>query len=239
MRPVTGGRLRDARGFTLIELLVSMTLGLVVIGAALSLVSLSAGASKRVTDRVDATQLGRTALEQTVQRLRGITCPDVVPPVRPIIAAGSYYVFFHGDLDDDRTFDPKQQAVGLVDAGGGRYSLESAVWLNRAPSNVVPDLADPAKTVRVMVERGAPPTLTRPFRFYAVDGTGTGYVAMATDPSGAIPEADIPRIARIDVALDSPPTSASVDPRSTVNLESSVYPRAGRTAAAVLPTFSC
>ena len=66
--------MRREQGFTLIELLVGMTVGTVVMLAAFGLVDSGSAASKRVTDRVEATQIGRSAMEEVMQDLRSAVC---------------------------------------------------------------------------------------------------------------------------------------------------------------------
>jgi prepilin-type N-terminal cleavage/methylation domain-containing protein len=70
MRP----RRHSEQGFTLIELLVGMSIGTIVMLAAFGLVDSGSAASKRVTDRVEATQIGRGAMEEVMQDLRSAVC---------------------------------------------------------------------------------------------------------------------------------------------------------------------
>jgi prepilin-type N-terminal cleavage/methylation domain-containing protein len=67
-------RVRGQAGFTLIEMLVSMILGLIVLTALMSLVDTSQHVTTTVTERADATQRGRLAMERMVQGLRSQVC---------------------------------------------------------------------------------------------------------------------------------------------------------------------
>jgi type II secretory pathway pseudopilin PulG len=61
------------RGFTLVEMLVAMVSGMVVILATLSILDISISQSARTTERVDANQRGRLAMEKILLDLHS-TC---------------------------------------------------------------------------------------------------------------------------------------------------------------------
>jgi type II secretory pathway pseudopilin PulG len=67
-------RLAGEAGFTLIELLVGMTTGTIVLMATFGIVDAAMPAGQRVTDRVEASQVGRGAMEQAMQDLRSAVC---------------------------------------------------------------------------------------------------------------------------------------------------------------------
>ena len=62
-------RLRDERGFTLVEVMVALAIGLVVSTATLAIVIVSVHLGSNYTDRVDANQQGRLAMERITQAL--------------------------------------------------------------------------------------------------------------------------------------------------------------------------
>jgi Tfp pilus assembly protein PilV len=62
--------LRSEQGITLIELLVAMVTSLVVGGALLAILGFSSRQETRITDRVQADQVGRTAITNVVEQLR-------------------------------------------------------------------------------------------------------------------------------------------------------------------------
>ncbi len=67
-------RLRASEGFTLVEMLVATTIGMVVILAAYGLLDISGALALKASDRVDATQRGRRAMDQITSELRSQVC---------------------------------------------------------------------------------------------------------------------------------------------------------------------
>jgi type II secretory pathway pseudopilin PulG len=61
---------RDERAMTLVELLIATMIALVVVGAALSMMTIAARSSPRVTERSAQIQQGRTLIERLTRELR-------------------------------------------------------------------------------------------------------------------------------------------------------------------------
>lgn len=70
-------------GFTLVEMLVAMVSGMVVILATLSVLDISISQSSRITERVDANQRGRLAMEKILLELHSSCIADPFTPVQP------------------------------------------------------------------------------------------------------------------------------------------------------------
>jgi type II secretory pathway component PulJ len=94
-------RLRDEAGFTIIELLTAMTVGMVVLAAAFSVVGQATKLTTTTQDRVDAAQRGRTGLEAIITELRSSVCafpPGDGDPQPPIIYGDGERVQFYANL---------------------------------------------------------------------------------------------------------------------------------------------
>lgn len=106
-------RLAEESGFTLIELLAALSIGMVVLLATLASMDSSQTLSAKVTDRTEAVQRGRTAMEQITQRLRSQICLDDTTP--PIVSASPTQVTFYVDLGG-ATYTPQKRKLEY--AGG-------------------------------------------------------------------------------------------------------------------------
>jgi Tfp pilus assembly protein PilW len=73
--------LRAEHGFTLIEMLVTMVTGLVIVIATLTVLDVSISQSSRISERVDADQQGRVAMEKVVLALHSSCLDSEVPPI--------------------------------------------------------------------------------------------------------------------------------------------------------------
>ena len=74
--------LRAEHGFTLVEMLIAMVTGMVVILATLSVLDISISQSSRITERVDADQRGRLAMEKILLELHSSCIADPFTPVQ-------------------------------------------------------------------------------------------------------------------------------------------------------------
>src|SRR5262249_54800625 len=94
-------RLRsDSSGFSLIELIWAMVLGMIVLLAAFTVIDRSFAANKTITDREDALQRGRNALEQITRELRSQVCLPTQPATLPITSGGDQTITFYTYLGD-------------------------------------------------------------------------------------------------------------------------------------------
>jgi prepilin-type N-terminal cleavage/methylation domain-containing protein len=120
----------DQSGFSLTELLMAISIGLVLLFAAFTLLDRASASSQEIIDRQDAVQRGRQAMELIVRQLRSQVC--LGDEEEPITWATGNQVTFYADLSDGskniqrRTivYDaPNKNLVERIYPGDGEYPL--------------------------------------------------------------------------------------------------------------------
>jgi len=79
--PLMPRHFRSEHGFTLIEILVAMVTGLIVVGAAFTILEVSMRQSGRIADKVNANQRGRVALEKIMLELHSSCVANGANPI--------------------------------------------------------------------------------------------------------------------------------------------------------------
>ncbi|HEY7967753.1 MAG TPA: prepilin-type N-terminal cleavage/methylation domain-containing protein [Solirubrobacteraceae bacterium] len=133
-------RLRDERGFTLIEMLVALVAGMIVSGAMAAIVIVSVHFNSNLTDRVDANQQGRVAMEKIVQALNSACVASDVPPVYSsgettsvATPSDATHLFFVSSLTDGASINPNLVEVALT---GGQLVMYTYTYVSgTAPSS--------------------------------------------------------------------------------------------------------
>jgi prepilin-type N-terminal cleavage/methylation domain-containing protein len=217
-------------GFTLIELLTAISIGAIVITAALTVLDRSMVLSNEVADRSDALQRGRQTMELLTRQVRSQVCLGTA--TEPITDGRRNAIEFYADMTDGADPNKIEKRRLTWDSATkkfteGRYT----------PSGAYPDLvysATPTKT-RVIGSPAKPlkdGTLDRPiFRYFAFkDGTTTGELqevipntGPASDP--ALNPTDVPSIVMIEVAFVSQTTRAAAKDTEATTLDDQVYVR--------------
>jgi len=106
-------RLACEAGFTLTELLAAMVIGAIVVFAAFALVDRAFTATNEVTDRVDAAQRGRIAMDDVTRQLGSQVC---FSGTLPLIAGSPTSITFVTDLSDG-SVSPERHTLSFVAAG--------------------------------------------------------------------------------------------------------------------------
>ncbi len=201
---MTMKRLRDQSGFSLMELLVADLIGGFVITAAITMLIVAFNSSNRVNDRVNATQVGRTAMESIRQRVRSQTClfpleykvngsTAASGAQASIVHADTEKLVFFGDIGSADLSTPATGSVGfhpqlrylyLVTEATGRRGTLVDGW--RAATNTTSPFnysITPAATLESLAAPGTMASVPPTSRRAIADGIGN--MVAETAPLGA------------------------------------------------------
>jgi type II secretory pathway pseudopilin PulG len=217
---------REESGFTIIEMLVSCALGLIVLGTLGGLVSTAQQTASRTSQRADAAQRGRLAMEQLVQGLRSQVClqTDASSAQTTIVAGTDTSVTFFAGVDSPNTaatgglpkaFAPQKRTYTFSSSGTGSITLATYDGTFDGASGLwtFPGTASRNRTIIDTVAARAQTGTSTPapvFSYYAYKADGT------LDEDNPLPtplaETDLPRVAQIAIAFTSLPTGGSKNP---------------------------
>jgi len=209
-------RLRDEAGFSVAEMVVALGVGLVLLSVVLMIVEFGLTSFARVDARVDATQRGRTAMEELTSVLRSQVCLGI--GVAPVVQADDQSVTFHADLGDT-TFAPMRVRFAY-DPGAGTIVEERYVGSGTPPAMTYP--ASPTSR-RLLLEHVVPLDGRPVFRYFTYDLAPTGQADVELPvPLSAT---DRERVVRIAVAFAVDPRQTSQSARARSSFENEVTVR--------------
>lgn len=177
-------RLRhDEAGFSLPELLTAMVIGGVVLAALMTLMTTGFLKSAQVTDRAEAAQIGRSAMDRTVTLLDSTVCLDpssagIIPPL--IGAAGSEagsdsnYLAFYADLNGV-SGSPDKYTI-TYDATAKSLTERRYQGIGSLPNLTFPASATETRVLATNVVPARDPNTTAQlpiFRYYDYEADGT------------------------------------------------------------------
>jgi prepilin-type N-terminal cleavage/methylation domain-containing protein len=204
-------RLGDQRGFTLIEMLMALTLSLAITGAALGVLRTTMKRTNETVMRVDANQRGRTALETVTRALRSQVCANGAAPV---ITATPTEILLYTDFTDNAAKVPDKRRIKLDTTAG---ELLEQVYAGSG-TKTSPTWAGSPST-RSLLKPAAQTGSTPVFKYFSY---ASGATKPEVDLGGTVAAADLPRIARIDVAFTAKPSAGA---RGKVALADQVFVR--------------
>jgi Tfp pilus assembly protein PilV len=211
--PVTGWS--DQRGFTVVELLTTMLVGMVVLSALFGLVEVSFRSTAKVSDRTEANQQGRIAMDQMTQELGSQICikTSATSALAPLGYGDGQTVRFYTEIEQPSAvapyttaFSPQQRELSYSSA---TKSIVERQW---NASGTYPNVTFPTVTkTRTVLASAAPQTTGGPiFTYYAYASDGT------IDPTPlAVPlsATDLVRVVQVKIAyLASAAKSGSYAP---------------------------
>ncbi len=176
----------DERGITLVELLVGMVIGIAVLGAVVTLVTVTARSSGRITERVAADQTARPMVQRVMDALHSACIAPGLAPIR----AGSddnAITFIHG-TGSAVAPTPAKRTIAWDPATTNLTDTTYAVT-----GGVAPDwtFASTGTSYRVLTRVGQVNASTPIFRYYAyangsVPGTPLPVPLSAADAARAV-----------------------------------------------------
>jgi prepilin-type N-terminal cleavage/methylation domain-containing protein len=210
------GLVADEGGFTLTELLVAMSIGMIVLFASMQVFINGVHSSARVTDRAEAAQRGRLAMDRITTVLDAQTCVGSTAPIQP--AASGNQLRFTADLGD-QTFSPRLYEL-RYDAATDRIVERS--WAGTGlPPDVTYDTTRLPVTDRVLATDILPVRtggVDQPiFKYYEFQDDGS--LDTQTDAPLAVPLTAATARAAVRVSVDFvavPVRTKRIDGRSTV-----------------------
>lgn len=214
-------------GFTVIELLMAISIGTIVLTAALTVLDRSMVMSQQVVDRSDALQRGRLTMELLTRELRSQVCLGTA--TEPITEGKQYSVAFYADMTDGSDNNKVEKRRLSYDATSKKFSEER--W---TPTGAYPDLVyASAPTVTRVIGSPAKPikdgTVDRAmFRYWAFKaGTTTGELVEIplANTSSVLATADVARVVMIQVGFVSQTTRTTPKDTEATTLDNQVYVR--------------
>lgn len=212
IRRRTGPNLRDQRGYSLVEMLVAMAAGIIVLSAILSVLEISVRLSARAVDRVDATQRGRTGLEQMMQLLHSSCLASSLTPVYPT-SDGSNLIFLS---QFGSAVLPVPNLHKITFSGG---NLTDNIYAYTGTPGAGPpwptsSFSSTPTSSRVLITNVSTPVYPA-FRYYKyVSGT------LSTTPlTTPLSTSDAGSTAAVEITIAVAPTSGSTEARRIVNLD--------------------
>lgn len=220
--------LRDERGFTLIEMLVAIIAGVIVTGAALAILEVSARQATRISDATQANRAGRGALTVILEELHSsctgfgttaIQTPSATP-VSPLAATGPLNLWFLSAYGSPTSAEPVSKVVlhdvnwTLTETTSGGEQLgtlrDYAFAGSGSPPNwSFPTLSTANATTKILAKNVMPATPSTMFEYLRYDTNAANVntygklVAVGAGEVGTV--ATNQKIAQVKVAYTQAP----------------------------------
>ena len=232
-------RLRSERGFTLIEVMVASMIAMVISGAALAIVIVSVHLGSNYTDRVDANQQGRLAMEKITQALNS-SC--VTPNQPPILAGstGTSATFYSGNSDLPGG-TPNQITVSLASTQPAPLLMSTQSLTGAAPAWTATATAPLVYTLVPYAAQSVLSGVTQPvFEYYSFTSGGAISTTALTVGSAGLTAAQAAATAEVLISYQALPSdSLSTSGRAVTFSDSVVFRLTPPSSATSAPNLPC
>jgi Tfp pilus assembly protein PilW len=213
-------RLRSESGQTIVEMLTALAIGSIVLFGVVTVFTTALTNSAKVTDRVDAAQRARLALDRMQTVLNSQVCMTnpaaSQPPVVPGTSDANQVTFF-ADLGDE-TFTPAQYRFAY---SATAHTVTESYWAPIVSGNTTTFATNPT-TAKVIAYDVAPQDASTPiFRYYAYTTTGAPTPTAEVVPPLDADEAST--LVRVQVNLLAQPTRTKQSDASSTVLSTDGY----------------
>ena len=158
--------IRSERGFTLIELMVATVLGIIVSTATLAIVISSVHLTSNYSDKVDATQEGREAMQRITQQLDSSCVASAVAPILSTSDAND--VWFYSALSDSPTIQPNEVEISYTSG-----SLVMNTYAYSSGTSPASWTFSSTATSSTLLPNAAQYNSTPVFQYYGYNSNGT------------------------------------------------------------------
>jgi Tfp pilus assembly protein PilW len=224
--------LSDSRGFTLMELVVGMGLGIIVLVASFTVIDRAWYSSKRVSDREDALQRGRIALELMTRELHSMTCAG---QTAPIAVAKDDEVQFYAYMGDPTTGSTLPDLHKLTYSTSNNGTITESVYDVTSTTTTPPTVNTTALSTRQLLTNIGQVTTsggtTLPvFSYYSFDqnatqGTGA-FTQLSTNSGAGVSSTALPTVVKVAINFKSKPTGSNIINPPTTDFQDDVLWRA-------------
>lgn len=234
--------LRDERGFTLIELMVALVVGMIVLLVAFNLLDISVQQTAQITERVDADQRGRHALEIITQELHSSCIASAVAPIQPSDGShpgsDSSHLVVMSQFGSAPALTPDLHVISVTggqmteDVYAGTPGGAAGKWTFGASPTRSSQLLSNVSAALV----GSPPVVQPAFAYYAY---GTNGQLLTTPLSTPLSAADAKSAVAVTIAFAAQSTTGNPDPKRTVTFNSSIVLRLSPVPTPATTQFPC
>ena len=193
--------IHDERGLTMTELLVTMLVGIIVLGAIVTLVTVTSKSSGRITERVAANQLARPMMQRVMNEMHSACISPGLAPILP--GSDSDAISFIHGTGPDVAPTPIKRTIAWNNGNGFLTDQTFAKTGGTAPDWTFS--STPSQTYRLLENVGEIDSSTPIFSYYAYEN---GVISSTPLPVPLSTE-DAARTVEVTIALAVSPTKSA------------------------------